>query len=76
MYATAQDICYNDMESYCKQIRNIYLDYNYLLNNGYNKDFLNQSLHSLLSLPFLLLLRLINKNFGSLIEAFKILIIP
>ena len=32
------------------------INYNYLLNNGYNKDFLNQSLHSLLSLPFLLLL--------------------
>ena len=28
------------------------LDYNKLINNGYNKTFLNQSLHSMLSLPF------------------------
>ena len=32
------------------------IDYNKLLNNGYNERFLNQSLHSLLSLPFFLLL--------------------
>ena len=28
------------------------VNYNKLLNNGYNKSFLNQSLHSMLSLPF------------------------
>ena len=32
------------------------IDYNELLNTGYNKRFLNQSLHSLLSLPFFLFL--------------------
>ena len=32
------------------------MDYQNLNDNGYNKDFLNQSLHTLLSLPFLLLL--------------------
>ena len=32
------------------------IDYNQLLNAGYNKRFLNQSLHSLLSLPFFLFL--------------------
>ncbi len=32
------------------------LDYNRLLNNGYNERFLNQSLHSMLSLPFFLFL--------------------
>ena len=31
-------------------------DYNELLNTGYNKRFLNQSLHTMLSLPFLLFL--------------------
>ena len=31
-------------------------NYDYLLKNGYNKVFLNQSLHSMLSLPFFLLL--------------------
>ena len=30
----------------------ITLNYNNLLNSGYNKMFLNQSLHTLLSLPF------------------------
>ena len=34
----------------------ITLNYNNLLNSGYNKMFLNQSLHTLLSLPFFLLL--------------------
>ncbi len=32
------------------------LNYNKLLNNGYNKPFLNQSLHAMLSLPFFLFL--------------------
>ena len=32
------------------------IDYKKLLNNGYNKLFLNQSLHTLLSLPFFLFL--------------------
>ena len=32
------------------------VDYNNLLNSGYNKQFLNQSLHSMLSLPFFLFL--------------------
>lgn len=32
------------------------IDYNKLLQNGYNKIFLNQSLHSMLSLPFFLFL--------------------
>ena len=32
------------------------LDYNKLLSNGYNKQFLNQSLHSMLSLPLFLFL--------------------
>ena len=32
------------------------VNYNKLLNNGYNKSFLNQSLHSMLSLPFFLFL--------------------
>ncbi len=32
------------------------VDYKELLNNGYNKRFLNQSLHSMLSLPFFLFL--------------------
>ncbi len=32
------------------------VNYNKLLNNGYNKNFLNQSLHSLISLPFYLFL--------------------
>ena len=32
------------------------LNYKNLLNNGYNKPFLNQSLHSMLSLPFFLFL--------------------
>ena len=32
------------------------IDYNELLNTGYNKRFLNQSLHLLLSLPFFLFL--------------------
>ncbi len=32
------------------------MDYQNLNDNGYNKDFLNQSLHTLLSLPFFLLL--------------------
>ena len=32
------------------------VNYNRLLNNGYNKNFLNQSLHSLISLPFYLFL--------------------
>ena len=32
------------------------LDYKKLMNNGYNKQFLNQSLHSMLSLPFFLFL--------------------
>jgi lipopolysaccharide export system permease protein len=32
------------------------LNYKELINNGYNQTFLNQSLHSLLSLPFFLLL--------------------
>tara|TARA_B100000941_G_C28165085_1_gene379313 strand:- start:274 stop:609 length:336 start_codon:yes stop_codon:yes gene_type:complete len=31
-------------------------NYNVLLKNGYNKSFLNESLHSMLSLPFFLLL--------------------
>ena len=31
------------------------MDYNLLLNNGYNKVFLNQNLHTLLSFPFFLL---------------------
>ena len=31
-------------------------DYENLLNNGYNKRFLNQSLHTMLTLPFLLFL--------------------
>ncbi len=31
-------------------------NYNFLLDNGYNKNFLNQSLHSMLSLPFFLFL--------------------
>ena len=34
----------------------IVLNYNILLNNGYNKAFLNQSLHSMLSMPFFLFL--------------------
>ena len=32
------------------------IDYKKLVNNGYNKQFLNQSLHSMLSLPFFLFL--------------------
>ena len=32
------------------------INYNVLLKNGYNKTFLNQSLHTLLSLPFFLLM--------------------
>ena len=32
------------------------VNYNTLLENGYNKTFLNQSLHTLLSLPFFLLM--------------------
>ncbi len=32
------------------------IDYKTLLNNGYNKSFLNKSLHSMLSLPFFLFL--------------------
>ena len=32
------------------------MNYNELLKNGYNKTFLNQSLHTLLSLPFFLLM--------------------
>ena len=32
------------------------LNYKNLLNNGYNKPFLNQSLHSMLSMPFFLFL--------------------
>ena len=32
------------------------IDYKKLLSNGYNKQFLNQSLHSMLSLPFFLFL--------------------
>ena len=32
------------------------LNYEKLQENGYNKSFLNQSLHTLLSLPFFLLL--------------------
>ena len=32
------------------------VNYNKLLNNGYNKSFLNQSLHTMLSLPFFLFL--------------------
>ena len=32
------------------------INYRELLNNGYNKVFLNQSLHTMLSLPFFLLL--------------------
>ena len=32
------------------------VDYKELLNNGYNKKILNQSLHSMLSLPFFLFL--------------------
>ena len=31
------------MESYCKQIRNIYLDYNYLLNNLMYEDWIRPS---------------------------------
>ena len=34
----------------------IILDYKKLLNNGYNESFLNQSLHTLLSMPFFLFL--------------------
>ena len=34
----------------------ILFNYNFLLDNGYNKNFLNQSLHSMLSLPFFLFL--------------------
>ena len=32
------------------------IDYKSLINDGYNKRFLNQNLHSLLSLPFFLLM--------------------
>ena len=32
------------------------IDYNKLLNNGYNERFLNQSLHTMLTLPFFLFL--------------------
>ena len=32
------------------------LNYEYLLNNGYNKTFLNESLHTMLSMPFFLFL--------------------
>ena len=32
------------------------MNYNELLKNGYNKTFLNQSMHTLLSLPFFLLM--------------------
>jgi|TARA_B100001059_G_C17834703_1_gene587176 lipopolysaccharide export system permease protein len=35
---------------------NLIIDYKKLLNNGYNKDYLNQNLHTLLSLPFFLFL--------------------
>ena len=34
----------------------ILFNYKTLLDNGYNKNFLNQSLHSMLSLPFFLFL--------------------
>ena len=32
------------------------LNYSNLVDNGYNREFLNQSLHSMLSLPFFLFL--------------------
>ena len=35
---------------------NLAIDYENLLKNGYNKRFLNQSLHTMLSLPFFLFL--------------------
>ena len=35
---------------------NLVINYKVLLNSGYNKEFLNQSLHSMLSLPFFLFL--------------------
>ena len=35
---------------------NLTFNYNKYMNGGYNKNFLNQSLHTLLTLPFFLLL--------------------
>ena len=37
---------------YTMSFLDLIINYNYLLENGYNKIFLNESLHTMLSLPF------------------------